>query len=106
MGLMNKDVKEIKDRIKNRQEYFNPVYLAIKSEEIDTLLYYINQLEEELKYTIPIVEHNKIVSEKLKENKLLKEEIRILKEHPFLSKEAFKKLKITTLERGKDGCNE
>lgn len=42
---MNKEVNEIKDRIKNRQEYFNPVYLAIKSEEINILLDYINQLE-------------------------------------------------------------
>jgi hypothetical protein len=31
--------------------------------------------EEELKYTIPIVEHNKIVSKKLKENKKYKEAI-------------------------------
>ena len=33
------------------------------------------QLKEELKYTVPIVEHNKIVSEKNKENKQLKEVI-------------------------------
>lgn len=33
------------------------------------------QLKKELKYTVPIVEHNKIVSEKLKENKQLKERI-------------------------------
>ena len=34
-----------------------------------------NQLKEELKYTVPIVEHNKIVSKKLKENKKYKEVI-------------------------------
>ena len=33
------------------------------------------QLKEELKYTVPIVEHNKIVSEKNKENQQLKEVI-------------------------------
>ena len=33
------------------------------------------QLKEELKYTVPIVEHNKIVSKKLKENQKYKEAI-------------------------------
>ena len=33
------------------------------------------QLKEELKYTVPIVEHNKIVSKKLKENQKYKEVI-------------------------------
>ena len=33
------------------------------------------QLKEELKYTVPIVEHNKIVSKKLKENQNYKEVI-------------------------------
>lgn len=40
------------------------------------------------------------------ENQQLEEEIRILKEHPFLSKEAFKKLKITMIEKEKGGSNE
>ena len=39
------------------------------------------QLKEELKYTVPIVEHNKIVSEKNKENKQLKEVIEEVREY-------------------------
>ena len=39
------------------------------------------QLKEELKYTVPIVEHNKIVSEKNKENKQLKEVIEEAREY-------------------------
>ena len=34
-----------------------------------------NQLKEELKYTVPIVEHNKIISKKLKETQKYKEVI-------------------------------
>lgn len=39
------------------------------------------QLKEELKYTVPIVEHNKIVSKKLKEIRQLKEEKEELKKY-------------------------
>ena len=39
------------------------------------------QLKEELKYTVPIVEHNKIVSKKLKENQNYKEVIDKISKH-------------------------
>lgn len=44
-------------------------------EEIEQLQQENEQLKEELKYTVPIVEHNKIVSKKLKENQKYKEVI-------------------------------
>lgn len=43
--------------------------------EIEQLQQENEQLKEELKYTVPIVEHNKIVSKKLKENQKYKEVI-------------------------------
>lgn len=56
------------------------------ADDIDEVLNYIDNLEqenarlkEELKYTVPMVEHNKIVSEKLKENARLKGFIKDLK---------------------------
>ena len=58
-----------------------------------------NQLKEELKYTVPIVEHNKIVSKKLKENQKYKEVIDKLKNK---TKENIEnaKCEITTLTIG------
>ena len=44
-------------------------------EEIEQLQQENEQLKEELKYTVPIVEHNKIVSKKLKESQKYKEVI-------------------------------
>lgn len=44
-------------------------------EEIEQLQQENEQLKEELKYTVPIVEHNKIVNKKLKENQKYKEVI-------------------------------
>ena len=56
------------------------------ADDIGEVLNYIDNLEqenarlkEELKYTVPMVEHNKIVSEKLKENARLKGFIKDLK---------------------------
>lgn len=46
---------------------------------INQLISENKQLKEELKYTVPIVEHNKIVSKKLKEIRQLKEKKEELK---------------------------
>ena len=51
------------------------------------------QLKEELKYTVPIVEHNKIVSEKSKENKQLKEVIEEARE--LIPKQLLSNVNIT-----------
>lgn len=84
--LMNKEVKELIDTLKEYADGFTSV-LAPTEESVNVLLDYINQLEEELKYTVPIVEHNKIISEKLKENQQLKERI----EYYYEFDEEFKK---------------
>lgn len=80
---MNKEAKAIVDYLEEEREAIRTLCYypddVLNCEDLIMLMDYIKQLEEE---------------------------IRILKEHPFLSKEAFKKLKITTIERGKGGCNE
>ena len=80
--------------LKNKNIHFveckdwHDVYGYEKSEMKEDTVNYIeqlqqenNQLKEELKYTVPIVEHNKIVSEKNKENKQLKEVIEEVREY-------------------------
>lgn len=54
-------------RLEELHDFYFENYCDLKKEN--------NQLKEELKYTVPIVEHNKIVSKKLKENKKYKEVI-------------------------------
>lgn len=63
------------------QGFDNKVYcpLCFFKEKTNRLEKIRTQLKEELKYTVPIVEHNKIVSEKNKEIKQLKEVIEEVK---------------------------
>ena len=89
---MNKE--EIKEHLK-RVDELEAKLTGEEKETLQWLIYGYNQcakllneteqenkqLKEELKYTVPIVEHNKIVSEKNKENKQLKEVIEEVREY-------------------------
>lgn len=78
---MLNDVTQLEQEIKaleKEKEYFKD-WCKVYESRIETKDHIINQLEEE---------------------------IRILKEHPFLSKEAFKKLKIITIKKEEGGSNE
>lgn len=46
---MNKEVKELIEQVKRRNTYLEPPYMTLKTEEINLLIDYINQLEEEIK---------------------------------------------------------
>ena len=77
---MNKE--EIENYIAELESMFELSELEEHSRNILRVGNYIKQLQqenkqlkEELKYTVPIVEHNKIVSKKLKENQKYKEVI-------------------------------
>ncbi len=93
---MSEEVKEIKNDLDFAREVFD---YTLNPDQCGLLLDYINQLEEELKYTVPIVEHNKIVSEKLKENQQLQQEVNQLETNWNELEEYIRKTKIKEFEK-------
>ena len=72
---MNEETKEILEDVKRHLDYVEVTKQAsIRDNEMKAMYYYITNLQEELKYSVPQVQHNQIVSKLAKEKHVLKQE--------------------------------
>ena len=72
--MKNKEIERILKYLKNNTyipDETKRKYKILHRDEVNLLLSYIEQLEEELKYSIGIVQHNQIVTKLSKEKKQL-----------------------------------
>ena len=54
---MNKEVKELIEQVKRRNTYLEPPYMTLKTEEINLLIDYINQLETNIEDAIGYIKY-------------------------------------------------